>query len=129
MPPLLNRDYESDSDDEEDPPTKNSSPSTTNMNAPPKPPLPPRAPPIPLSQPPGLPPKPKAIPDSPKDNNKVKISLQNKIGQRIDGKMLGKYELCPENISMFIPEPQEAPQNNYSKLLLSTLDIQTLNRH
>ena len=63
-----------------------------------------------LSQPPGLPPKPKAIPGSPEDNNKVKISLQKKIGQRIDRKMLGKYELCPENILIFIPEPQEAPQ-------------------
>ena len=91
VPPLLNHDYESDLDDEEDPPTKNVPPPPTDTNAPPKPPLSPRPPTIPVSQPPGLPPKPKVIPGPPKDNNKVKISLQNRIGQRIDEKMLGKY--------------------------------------
>ena len=88
----------------------------------------PKLPPLMLSKPPNLPPRPKAIPVPPKDINKGKISLQNKIGQRTDNKMLGKYELCSENISMFIPEPQEAPENNYGKLLLSTLDIQTFDR-
>ena len=103
IPALSNPDYESESDDDEATTAKhNPSPSPTKINPKSKPALPFKLTPLPLSQPPSLPPRPKAIPGSPKDKNKVKISLQNKIGQRIDGKIIGKYELCPENISMFI---------------------------
>ena len=59
---------------------------------------------------------PRAGPSIPRQpSHPAPSSLQAQIGTKIDDNLLGKSYISKENIDDFLPDPQEAPANNYGE--------------